>query len=153
MTVAEADWWRAQIPDGENVLWASHPDQGFFSPRYGWAYKAVILGLVIMWTISPWILDTVRDFWKLACVTLLMAFTMWADRCVRAQRVYVVTSKNAWQFNKHLKSKPLKIDRFLNFRTRRRAIVFDRHPFFSFENLPDPHAALKALNQAREAST
>lgn len=106
-----------------------------------------------MWLTSPWMLETVRDFWKLTCVTALLAFTLWADRFVRAQRVYVVTSKNARQFNKNLKSKTLKIDCFLNFKPGRRAVVFDRHPFFRFDHLSDPDAALKALNQAREAST
>ncbi len=147
------EWWRKSIPETEEVLWFGQPDQGFFPPRYDWAYKAGLLGLTALWLASPWIFDTVRDFWKLICGTLILPVTMWADRFVRAQRMYVVTSHNAWVLNKELKTKNWKIDQFLNFRTGRRTILFNRHPFFSFDHLADPDAAMKALHQAREAST
>ncbi len=147
------EWWRQRIPETEKVLWQGRPDQGYFPPRFGWAYKACIAGLVLIWLFSPWFLDVIRDFWKLAGATMLLGFAIWADRFVRAQRMYVVTSRNAWEINKGLKTKKLEINQFLNFRIGRRAILFSRHPFFTFSHLSDPDAALQALTQAREAST
>ncbi|WP_298850744.1 hypothetical protein [uncultured Ruegeria sp.] len=145
-------WWREQIPEAEEVLWVGKPDQGFFPPRYGWAYKAGIGLIALVWLASPWIFETARDFWKIFACTLGLAFFLWADRFIRAQRVYVVTSHKAWEFNKNLKSKELKVDQFLNFSCHRRRVAFDRHPFFSFDHLSDPDAALQALHQAREAA-
>ncbi|KIC40105.1 hypothetical protein RA27_14810 [Ruegeria sp. ANG-R] len=153
MTATVEDWWRDQIPDGEKILWFGRPDQGFFPPRYGWAYVAGFLGLIVLWLSSPWLFDTVREFWKLTCVTLLIAFALWADRFVRAQRVYVVTTQNARIINEIFKPKILKIDKSLKYFFSRRRLTFSRGLFFSFDHLSDPDAALKALNQAREAST
>ncbi|MEX0305753.1 MAG: hypothetical protein AB3N12_00070 [Ruegeria sp.] len=153
MTVSDQDWWRDQIPDEEKVLWFTRPDQGFFPPRYGWAYMFGLCGLAGLWLSSPWLFDTVRDYWKLTCVTLLLTFTIWADRFVRAQKMYVVTTQNAWIVNEIFKSKNLKIDKSLKFYFARRRLSFNRRLFFSFDHLSDPDAALKALNQAREAST
>ncbi|CUK00319.1 hypothetical protein RUE5091_02115 [Ruegeria denitrificans] len=152
MTVADADWWRARLTDEEDVLWSGRPDQGFFPLQYGWVYKVFLLALAVLWLVSPWMLESVREFWKLTSVTLLLTFTLWADQFVRSQRVYVVTSQDAWTLNKKLKSKALKIDRFLSFTTGRRAVVFNRHPFFRFDHLSDPSAAFSALLQAQEAS-
>ncbi|WP_170415206.1 hypothetical protein [Ruegeria atlantica] len=152
MTGANEDWWHARIPDGEAVLWAGRPDQGYFPPRFAWAYKGMLVLFATLWLASPWLFDTVRDFWKLFFCTIGFWFVLWADRFARSQRVYVVTKENAWKLNKDLKSKSLKIDRFLNFRSGRRAVLFSRHPFFAFEHLSDPDAALAALHQAQEAS-
>lgn len=146
------EWWRESIPGTEEVLWFGQPDQGFFPARYGWAYMTGLVGLGALWLASPWIFETARDFWKLACISFLVTFTMWADRYVRAQRVYVVTTRNAWEINKSIKSKTLEINRFLRFHKKRRAVDFARHPFFSFDHLSDPDAALEALHQAQEAS-
>ena len=146
------EWWREKIPEAEEVLWFGRPHDGFFPPHLGWSYRILICCLGLAWLTAPWIVDSVRDIWKLISCTILLAFVMWADRYVRSQRVYVVTLQNAWQINKNLKSRTLTIDQFLNFRTVPSAVVFSRHPFFRFDHLPDPDAALAALNQAREAS-
>lgn len=147
------EWWRDRIPATEQILWSGRPHSGFFPPHLGWSYRILIGAVVLAWLAAPWIADSVRDYWKLISCTGVLAFIMWADRYVRSQRVYVVTSQNAWQINKDLKSKQLKINRFLNFRTVPSAVVFSRHPFFRFDYLQDPEAALAALTQAREAQT
>ncbi|WP_120632342.1 hypothetical protein [Ruegeria sp. EL01] len=149
----QKEWWRDQIPDGEEVLWVGHPDQGLFPPRIAWVCKVAIALIAFVWLSSPWLIDTVRGFWKISACTIGFMFVLYADRFVRSQRVYVVTSLNALELNKTLKSKQLKIDRFLTFSHSRRRLAFGRHPFFSFDQLSDPDAALKALSQAREAST
>lgn len=146
------EWWRDKIPETEEILWIGKPDQGFFPPRVGWVYKAGIGLIAFVWLASPWIFATARDFWMTSCCTIGFGFLLYADRYVRAQKVYVVTSENARLLNKDLKSKALKIDRFLNFRIARRAVLFSRHPYFSFDHLSDPDAAFQALNQAREAT-
>jgi len=147
------EWWREKIPEGEQVLWFGHPYSGFFPPHLGWSYRILIGAVGLAWLASPWFADTVRDFWKLISCTGVLAFVMWADRYFRSQRVYVVTSRNAWQINKEFKPKKLEINRFLNFRTVPSAVVFARHPFFRFDHLSDPDAALAALTQAQEAQT
>lgn len=147
------EWWRKNIPETEEVLWVGQPDQGYFPPRLALLYKAGIALLLAVWIISPWIVEAPRDFWKILFCTIGYAFFLWADSFLRSQRVYVVTTSKAWEFNKSVKSKHLKISPFLRFSKSRRAIAFNRHPFFSFDHLSDPDAALKALTQAREAST
>lgn len=146
------EWWREKIPETEEVLWSGKPHSGYFPPHLGWSYRILIFCLCLAWLVSPWIVDSVRESWKLISCTILLAFVMWADRYVRLQRVYVVTSQNAWQINKNLKPKTLEINQYLNFRTVPSAVVFSRHPFFRFDHLSDPNAALAALNKAREAS-
>ncbi|WP_171239923.1 hypothetical protein [Ruegeria sp. HKCCA5491] len=147
------DWWREKVPETEKILWHGQPYQGYFPPRYGWIYKAAIVLFVSVWAGSPWIIDTAEDFWKLLIATLTCPFAVYADRFVRANRVYVVTSQNAWQLNRHNKSKKLKVDRFLDFYASQQAVSFARHPFFSFDHLPDPDAAMTALTKVREAKT
>ncbi len=145
------EWWRDQIPEDEKVLWFGQPDQGYFPPRIAWFYKPLFVLLVLVWAISPWIVDSAGDFWKIAFWTLLLVFFLWLDRYVRARQVYVLTSQNAWQINQLGKPKSLKIDPFLRFHHKRKRVVFARHPFFSFNHLSNPDAALKALHQAQEA--
>lgn len=146
------EWWREKIPEGEEVLWYQRPEQGFFPLRFGWFYKMTIGLFALIWLASPWMIETAGDFWKIFVCTIGLVLFLWADRFIRAQRVYVVTSQKAWEINKDLKSKYLKIDRFLNFSCHRRRVTFDRHPFFSFNHLSDPTAALQALKQARETA-
>lgn len=146
------EWWREKIPETEEVLWFGQPHNGFFPPHLGWSYRILIFCIGLAWLMSPWLADNVRDYWKLISCTGALAFIMWADRYVRLQRVYVVTAQNAWQINKVLNFKKLEINRHLNFRAVPSAVVFSRHPFFRFDHLSDPDAALMALCQAREAS-
>lgn len=153
MSAATEDWWRAQLPDEENVLWAGRPDKGYFPLSFEWLYKCILGLFTALWLSSPWLFDNVWDFWKLFLSTIGIGFVLWVDQFVRSQRVYVVTSKNAWELNKNLKAKSLTVDRYLNVRSGRRGVLFAHHPFFSFDHLSDPDAALKALNQAREAQT
>ena len=147
------DWWRDKMPGTEDVLWFAQPDQGFFPPGYGWAYETLILLFIALWPTSPWIIETVRDFWKVLFCTVGFAFVLYADRYLRAQRIHAVTTQYAWEFNKSIKSRYLDINRFLNFSKSRRAVALERHPFFSFDHLSDPDAALQALNKAQEAPT
>lgn len=148
----KTEWWQSHIPNGEDVLWVGRPDQGYFPPRLALLYFVTIGLLIGIWITSPWLVESIRGLWKILFVTIGFAFFLWADRFLRTQRVYVVTSHYARQINKIGKSKKLEISPFLSFSFTRRRLSFDRHPFFSFDHLSDPDDALKALEQAREAS-
>ncbi|WP_170385626.1 hypothetical protein [Ruegeria atlantica] len=152
MTDSNDDWWQSQIPKDEEVLWFSQPDQTFFPSRFRHLYKSTIVLTVGLWLASPWIIETPWDFWKLLLCTGFFGFVLFGDRYTRKSRYYVVTSQNAWEINKHIKSKNLTIDRFLHFSEKREGVAFDGHPYFSFEHLLNPDAALKALHQAQEAT-
>ena len=146
------DWWREKIPETEEVLWFGRPDQGYFPHNVGWAYRILIFCLGLAWLASPWFADTVRDYWKLLSCTAVLMFFMWWDRFIRSRRVYVVTTRHAWWFSQIFMAKNIGIDDTLKYRRSGRNIVFSRRLFLVFEYLPDPDAAVAALNQARETS-
>ncbi len=153
MTGPDKDWWRAHIPQTEEAIWFGQPHQGFFPPRVGWAYGILIACLCIAWLASPWVADSICDYWKLVGCSLFLAFLMWWDRLLRSRRNYVVTTGSAWWISGIFKPKRVIVDRSLRFHRSGHKVVFSRRPFLVFEYLSDPDAAIRALKQAREAST
>jgi hypothetical protein len=147
------EWWREKIPETEKILWHGQPDQGFFPPHLRWAYGLLIASLVLAWMASPWFADSVRDYWKLAGCSVLLAVFMWWERLIRTRRVYVVTDRNVWWISAIFKAKSLPVHPDLKFFRSGRNIVFSRLRFLVFEYLPDPDAAMAALTKAREAQT
>ena len=147
------DLWRDKMPETEDVLWFARPDQGYIPPGYGWAYKAVIVLIITLWLTSPWVDETVKDYWTALFCVEGFASALYIDGYLRAQSIHAASTQYAWKISKSIKSRHLEFVRFLNFSKSRGAIVFERHPFFSFGYLSDPDVALQALNKAREAST
>ena len=107
--------WRDKKSETEEILWFAQADQGINPPRCSWTYEAAILPFIAPWPTGSWVIETIRDFWKVLFCTLGFVFVLYADRYVRAQCIYTVATQYAWEFNKSIKSKYLEFNRFMNF--------------------------------------
>ncbi|MBO6899179.1 MAG: hypothetical protein JJ868_17560 [Shimia sp.] len=151
MTSSSEAFWRSALPDGETVLWHGQPDSGLVPQRFKGLNALVVVLVAGLWLAAPWILEEPSDFWKLFLATALVAAGFRMDQAVRNGRVYVVTDKKAWRLHRFLKSESLPIDPFLKFSATKRGVRFDSNPFFVFDHITDPDAAMTALKQAQEA--
>jgi hypothetical protein len=144
--------WASIFDEGEETIWQGRPDGRLFPERFKWLYMLGLLLTVGLWLSSPWSMNTPWDFWKLFLVTLGVFAVLAMDQQVRKARDYIVTNKHVWVMNRVLKTRRLPIDPYLKFSVIKRGVRFDSHPFFAFDHLTHPNAAISALNQAQEAS-
>jgi hypothetical protein len=152
MTSSTNAWWQGELDPDETLLWHASPKPSLIPPQHARIY--IPLGLLLCLALPLVLLRSGAEdnLWLLAGGLGLLAFGLLTDQFLRKRRVYAVTSRRVWEFNRKSTPNSLQIDTSLRFKRGPHSVNFEGRLNFALQNLTDPDAAIRALQQAQKAA-
>lgn len=152
MTGGADSWWKTELEAGETLLWLASPKPSLIPPQHARIYGP--LGVLLCLALPMVLLRSGAgdNLWFLAAGLGLFLFGLLTDQFLRKRRVHAVIDRRVLEFNRMSPAKSLPVDSRLVFKRGLHSVNFEDRLTFSFQNLTDPDAAIRALQQAREAA-